>query len=133
MSAKSTRKNEEEKKYKSFAVLSIVGDLIHNFTDGLSIGVSFVADYRMGLVTTMAMFSHEIPHTFGDFAILFQLGWSVWYIAGTQLLTGTAALAGTVVGSVVGQLYLKEALAFCSGGFLYFAINGLLSELKSVD
>lgn len=60
-----------EKRYKSFAVISIAGDFIHNFTDGLSIGVSYVADYKMGLITTMAMFFHEIPHEVGDFAILF--------------------------------------------------------------
>lgn len=49
----------------------MVGDFIHNFTDGLSIGVSYVADYKMGLITTVAMFFHEIPHEVGDFAILF--------------------------------------------------------------
>jgi len=27
---------------------------------------------------------------------------------------------------------MKETLAFTSGGFLYFAINGLLGELKEV-
>ena len=62
---------EKEKKYKSFAIVSMVGDFIHNFTDGLSIGVSYVADYKMGLITTVAMFFHEIPHEVGDFAILF--------------------------------------------------------------
>ncbi len=43
------------------------------------------------------------------------------------------ALVGTAVGSVLGQIYLKECLAFTSGGFLYFAINGLMTELKQVD
>ena len=114
-------------------MISIVGDFIHNFTDGLSIGVSFVADFKMGLVTTMAMFFHEIPHEVGDFAILFQLKWTVWEIVGVQLMTGTAALIGSLVGSQIGQVYLKEALAFTSGGFLYFSVNGLLSELKSID
>ena len=49
----------------------MAGDFIHNFTDGLAIGVSYVADFKMGLVTTLAMFFHEIPHEVGDFAILF--------------------------------------------------------------
>lgn len=62
---------EKELRFKSYAVISMIGDFIHNFTDGLSIGVSYVADYKMGLVTTMAMFFHEIPHEVGDFAILF--------------------------------------------------------------
>jgi zinc transporter ZupT len=48
-------------------------------------------------------------------------------------MTGTAALIGSLVGSQIGQFYLKEALAFTSGGFLYFSVNGLLSELKSID
>lgn len=30
-------------RYKSYAVLSLIGDLTHNFTDGLSIGVAYVA------------------------------------------------------------------------------------------
>ena len=122
-----------EKKLKSFAVISIAGDFIHNFTDGLSIGVSYVADFKMGLITTMAMFFHEIPHEVGDFAILFQLKWSIWRIVGVQLMTATGALVGTAIGSLLGQIYLKEALAFTSGGFLYFSVNGLLSELKEVD
>jgi len=56
----------------------MLGDLVHNFTDGLSIGVSYMVDFKMGLVTTMAMFFHEIPHEVGDFAILFQLKYSLW-------------------------------------------------------
>ena len=124
---------ETELRYKSFAVISMIGDFIHNFTDGLSIGVSYVADFKMGLVTTMAMFFHEIPHEVGDFAILFQLKYSVWQIVGLQLVTAGGALVGTAVGSLLGQIYLKECLAFTSGGFLYFAVNGLLSELKKVD
>jgi zinc transporter ZupT len=35
--------HEKELRYKSFAVLSLIGDLTHNFTDGLSIGVAYVA------------------------------------------------------------------------------------------
>lgn len=82
LKTKTAEEIETELRYKSFAVISMVGDFIHNFTDGLSIGVSYVADFKMGLITTMAMFFHEIPHEVGDFAILFQLKYSVWQIVG---------------------------------------------------
>mmetsp|Transcript_15435 Transcript_15435/g.15029 ORF Transcript_15435/g.15029 Transcript_15435/m.15029 type:complete len:114 (+) Transcript_15435:1112-1453(+) len=86
----------------------------------------------MGLTTTMAMFFHEIPHEVGDFAILFQLKYSLCTILGFQLFTALGALLGTTLGGVIGHYYLNQCLAFTSGGFLYFAINGLLSELKEV-
>ena len=41
-------------------------------------------------------------------------------------------MIGTLVGSILGKIYLEQALAFTSGGFLYFAINGLMGELKEV-
>jgi zinc transporter 7 len=69
-------------RYNSFAILSMTGDFIHNFTDGLSIGVSYVADFKMGLATTAAMFFHEIPHEVGDFAILFQNKYTLLQIVG---------------------------------------------------
>jgi len=49
------------------------------------------------------------------------------------MTTAVGALVGTFVGSVLGQIYLKECLAFTSGGFLYFSINGLMGELKKVN
>jgi zinc transporter 7 len=128
-----TEEQEKQLRFKKFAVISMLGDLIHNFTDGLSIGVSYMVDYKMGLVTTMAMFFHEIPHEVGDFAILFQLKYSIWQIVGLQCLTGTGALMGAAVGYLVGQYYITECLAFTTGGFLYFSINGLMTEMKDVN
>ena len=87
----------------------------------------------MGVVTTMAMFFHEIPHEVGDFAVLFQLKYSMCKILGFQLLTAYGAMMGTLLGSRLGQLYLPQCLAVTSGGFLYFAINGLMGELKQVN
>lgn len=127
------RKEKKDLRFKSFAVISLVGDFIHNFTDGLSIGVSYAADYKLGMVTTAAMFFHEIPHEVGDFAILSQLNFTVLQIVGLQCLTGLGAIAGTILGSLVGSVYMNGCLAVTTGGFLYFSINGLLTELKRVN
>jgi len=87
--------------------LTLLGDFLHNFTDGLSIGVAYVANYRFGMITTMAMLFHEIPHEVGDFAVLFQLRYSICQILGFQLLTALGAMIGTLVGSFMGKLYLE--------------------------
>jgi zinc transporter 7 len=114
-SNKTKEEEEKKKRYTSYAILTLIGDFLHNFTDGLSIGVAYVAskkitliinffsiDYKMGVITTMAMLFHEIPHEVGDFAILFQLNYGVCKILAFQLLTATGAMIGTTMGSIIG-------------------------------
>ena len=56
--------------------LNLAADFAHNFTDGLAVGASFIAGNSIGLVTTLTVLVHEIPHEIGDFAILIQSGCS---------------------------------------------------------
>lgn len=54
--------------------LNLAADFTHNFTDGLAIGASFLAGRTTGIVTTVTVLLHEVPHEIGDFAILIQSG-----------------------------------------------------------
>lgn len=54
--------------------LNLAADFAHNFTDGLAIGASFLGGNTLGIITTITIFLHEIPHEIGDFAILVQSG-----------------------------------------------------------
>ena len=54
--------------------LNLAADFAHNFTDGLAIGASFLGGDTLGIITTITIFLHEIPHEIGDFAILVQSG-----------------------------------------------------------
>lgn len=56
--------------------LNLAADFTHNFTDGLAIGASYIAGSGIGLITTMTILLHEVPHEIGDFAILIQSGCS---------------------------------------------------------
>lgn len=56
--------------------LNLVADFLHNFTDGLAIGASYLAGNSVGYVTTFTILLHEVPHEIGDFAILVQSGCS---------------------------------------------------------
>lgn len=56
--------------------LNLVADFAHNFTDGLAIGASYLAGKNVGVITTVTILLHEVPHEVGDFAILVQSGCS---------------------------------------------------------
>lgn len=114
--------------------LNIVADLLHNFTDGIALGVVFSSDSAsLAVATTVSVLIHEVPHELGDFAILIDSGLSKTNAIVTQLLTALGALAGTYVGFVAGELAhqsLQEALlAFSCGGFVYLATVIVLARV----
>ena len=48
----------------------IIGDTIHNITDGIAIGAAFSEDLGGGLSTSIAVFCHELPHELGKWSII---------------------------------------------------------------
>merc|ERR1712137_1144564 len=63
-------------KRDSLALLSLGGDVIHNFVDGLVIGVAFVESASTGWAVTIAVILHELPLEMGDFVLLLHAGWT---------------------------------------------------------
>ena len=117
---------------RASAVLVLVGDSIHNALDGVLIAAAFLSDPSLGLVTTLAVAGHEVPHRVGDFALLVHAGLSRKRALVLNLATGLAA----VIGAVAAYFGLRQslgvlpyALAFAAAGFLYIAVAGLIPGL----
>ncbi|KAJ8301027.1 hypothetical protein KUTeg_022546 [Tegillarca granosa] len=113
--------------------LNLAADFAHNFTDGLAIGASFLLGRGIGIVTTLTIFLHEIPHEIGDFAILVKSGCTkkqVCYDA--QFSTAIGAMMGTVCSLLaegVGDAAVAWILPFTAGGFIYIATVSVIPEL----
>ena len=50
--------------------MNLVGDVFHNFLDGLIIAASYLVSIPLGITTTIAVILHEIPQEISDFGIL---------------------------------------------------------------
>ncbi|XP_057604796.1 LOW QUALITY PROTEIN: zinc transporter ZIP13 [Hippopotamus amphibius kiboko] len=74
--------------------LNLLANTIDNFTHGLAVAASFLVSRKIGLLTTMAILLHEIPHEVGDFAILLRAGFDRWSAAKLQLSTALGGLLG---------------------------------------
>lgn len=115
-----------------FVYLSLIGDSIHNFVDGLIIIASFSADFHIGLFTTFTIVLHEIPQELGDFGVLIHGGFSVGKALFFNFITALLAVAGVIMGFFVinaVQSISNSLLAFAAGGFLYIAASDLIPEL----
>lgn len=113
--------------------LNLAADFSHNFTDGLALGASFLVSTKVGLVTTVAILLHEVPHEIGDFAILVQSGFTRSQAMKAQLLTAIGAMVGTVIGLLLEGATDSPAAAwilpFTAGGFIYVATTTVIPVL----
>ena len=119
-------------KIKSFALLNLIGDGLHNFLDGVIIMVAFMSGTRNGIIVTLAVLFHEFPQEIGDFGILIYGGFSKKKALFFNFLSGMVALLGGLLAFVLSdvlELFNFFFLAFSGGGFLYIASAELMPEL----
>ncbi|CAH8589502.1 unnamed protein product [Dicrocoelium dendriticum] len=131
--------------------LNLAADSVHNFADGLAIGASFLISRNVGMITTLTVLLHELPHEMGDYAILIQSGCSARKAMLLQLITAMGAvlgaslsllIAGVGIDGLSGQpdsLFLTEnlvtgcVLPFTAGGFIYIAMTSVLPDLLNPE
>ncbi len=105
---------------------------IVNFADGAVIAGAFLVDWQLGLLATLAVMAHEIPHEVGDFMILLNAGYTRRRAFIFNLLSGMAAVLGGVVGYFVldsTQTLLPYMLMVAAASFIYIALSDLLPEM----
>ncbi len=113
-------------------IISLVGEAIHNFIDGIVIAASFIASPAIGFSTTLAVVFHEIPQEIGDFAVLLHSGYSRGKALFFNLLSAFTAVLGAVLTlflSSMTQSLAEYMLPFAAGNLLYIAAADLIPEL----
>ncbi|XP_026990357.2 zinc transporter ZIP5 [Tachysurus fulvidraco] len=118
------------------AWMVIMGDGIHNLTDGLAIGVAFSQSLTGGLSTAIAVFCHELPHELGDLAMLLAAGWPVRRLALFSLLSALLGYVGVLTGSALGHHWAQHSpwiLTLTAGVFLYVALTDMMPEMLHGD
>jgi len=123
--------HEEECKVHTFAYISLVGDSVHNFIDGMIIAATFVLGFELGFITTLAVISHEIPQEIGDFGVLIYGGLGKRKALTYNFISALTAILGAIVTYYVVYLRSNYTLLvpFAAGGFIYIAATDLMPEL----
>jgi len=117
---------------RSSAWMVIIGDGFHNFTDGLAIAAAFVTDFRLGVLTSIAIIAHELPQELGDFLVLIHSGFSKRRALFWNLMSSLATLVGAVLSYFMLQALEEYAIIFlclAASSMIYVAIADLIPGL----
>jgi zinc and cadmium transporter len=117
----------------TFHYMNLVGDSIHNFIDGLIMAASYVVSLPLGITTTIAIATHEIPQEIGDFAVLVYGGFSKKKAILLNFVVALTAVIGGIVGFFISSMVeniVIYILPFAAGGFIYIAATDLVPEIR---
>ncbi|EDV29527.1 expressed hypothetical protein, partial [Trichoplax adhaerens] len=115
----------------SVAWLILIGDALHNFTDGLAMGAAFKTSIPQGISTSIAILCEEVPHELGDFAILVNSGMSVKRAAMCNFFCASTCFIGLAFGILIGEDPAASQYIFgvAAGIFLYISLAAMLPEM----
>ena len=113
-------------------LMVLIGDSLHNATDGVVIAAAFLADFNLGVVTSLAIIAHEVPQEVSDFFVLLHSGYSRKKAFIYNLISSLAMVVGGVVAYFSlanAQAYVTPVLAFAAASMLYVAVADLIPTL----
>ena len=127
--------DEHREESDQSAILLFLADFLHNVTDGMAIGASYVLGPTLGLSTTIAIFLHEIAHEIGDFIAFLKFGMSLKGSLYMNLATGLGSLIGGIAIVVLGthEALKVWVLPVVVGNFLYVSLVSMLSTMRTKD
>lgn len=115
------------------AWMIVLGDGLHNFIDGISIGAAFSESILSGVSISVAVICEEFPHELGDFAVLVSSGMTVRQALGYNFLSACTCYLGMAVGIILGDVNdgASYISALAAGVFLYIALVDMMGELSA--
>lgn len=110
--------------------MSLFADALHNFLDGLLIGFAYLVSLPIGIATTLAVLTHELPQELSDYSIMIHSGFSKTKTIILNLISSLTAFAGLFIALTVKDPSIsKFMLPFTAGTFIYIAAADLVPEL----
>ena len=115
--------------------LFIIAITIHNFPEGMSVGVSFGSgEMKNGVVLAIAIALQNIPEGLAVALPLVGLGYNKWKAVGIATLTGLVEPVGGLLGITMVTVFepiLPIAMGFAAGAMLFVISEEIIPETHS--
>jgi len=115
--------------------LFIIAITIHNFPEGMSVGVSFGSgDMKNGIVLAVAIALQNLPEGLAVALPLVGLGYNKWRAVAIATITGLVEPVGGLLGITMVTLFepiLPIAMGFAAGAMLFVISEEIIPETHS--
>jgi len=110
----------------------LIGDSLHNLTDGVVISAAFLIDVNLGIVAGLTIIVHELAHETGDFGVLLHSGYTK-----KKAFTYNIISSSTTIPAAIISYFILDAimfivpflLAISAASFIYIALSDLTPDL----
>ncbi|CAF1168726.1 unnamed protein product [Rotaria sp. Silwood1] len=125
---------ENLKAMKAAGWMIFIGDMLHNFIDGLTLGAAFMVSIGEGLRMTLPIACEEFPHELGDLAVLLSSGLTIGQAIIVNFLSACSCYLGFFVGAKLGELeeFHPWIYALAGGMFVYIGLADMIPELVAM-
>ena len=124
--------HEEDEHHHSNVTLFVLANTLHNALDGIAIGSAFLISVPAGIITTIAVAAHEIPHEIGDIGVLLAKGMSRGRVLLVNAVGAISAVCLAVLSYAVGgdgKLPVGILLGISAGFLIYVASSDLIPTI----
>ncbi len=115
--------------------LFILAITIHNFPEGLAVGVGFGSgDIQNGFMLMLAISIQNLPEGLAVALPLVSIGFNKWKAVGIALLTGLVEPIGALLGVTLVSFFsslLPFAMGFAAGAMLFVICEEIIPESHS--
>jgi zinc and cadmium transporter len=114
------------------ATMVIVGDTFHNCVDGVIIAGAFLVSVELGIITALAIITHEVPQEVGDFLVLLHSGYSKAQAFAFNILSSIAMFVGGVLayyGLQSVHQWVPLLLGIAAASMIYVSVADLIPGL----
>lgn len=119
---------------QAYGWANLATEMLHNFVDGISIGLAFLNGSLPGFSVALAVAVHELPQELGDFIVLRSAGFPTgkllwWNMLVSLTCVGGVGLVHALGASAMTDLLRRYLTAFTAGSFLALALNMIFPKV----
>ena len=110
----------------------LIGDSLHNLTDGIVIATAFLTSTTLGIGAGLTILVHELAHETGDFGILLHSGYSKKKAFTYNIVSSSTTIPAAILGYfILGGIssVVPFILAISASSFIYISLSDLTPDL----